>query len=319
MSFNRLRLASIIAAGFAALVCSQPASAQSDHTFLSVHGVDSPTCGAIDSPCRTFNVAITNTNPKGEVIAIDSGVYVDPDIVISKSITLTAAPGAHVELYGTDLESQGVVTVNLGGDTNVTLRNLSVSGLSGFPQRGIQVLGSSGTVSIENCVISGRTGEYGAFFGTSGTVQSFIRDTTITDSGSYGLVFNASAGLLKASVEHCRFENNFEEGVAVFGDFCRVTVRESVSSGNTTGFDLLGGSDLNLDRCEASNNSFGVYVEHPSGSSRTGVLTISNSIVTNNSDTGLKLASGAIQSAGNNIVRRNGTNTSGTITLISGT
>jgi hypothetical protein len=49
------------------------------------------------------------------------------------------------------------------------------------------------------------------------------------------------------------------------------------------------------------------------------VVTISNSIVTNNSDTGLKLLSGAIQSAGNNIVRRNGTNTSGTITVIAGT
>src|SRR5215470_11097921 len=116
MNLNRLRLASIIAAGFAALVCSQPASAQSDHTFLSVHGVDSPTCGAIDSPCRTFSGAITNTNPNGEVIAIDSGVYVNPDIVISKSITLSAAPGAHVELSGSDLQSFDVVTVNLGGD-----------------------------------------------------------------------------------------------------------------------------------------------------------------------------------------------------------
>src|SRR5262249_55121116 len=152
-----LRLASIFAAGLAALLCSQPANAQTDRTFLSVHGVDSPTCGAIDSPCQTFNVAITNTNPKGEVIALDSGVYVNPNIVISKSITLMAARGAHVELYGTDLHSR-VVTVNLSGDTNVTLRNLSVSGLQ--PADGIRVLGSSGTVSIENCCVSGTT-EYG--------------------------------------------------------------------------------------------------------------------------------------------------------------
>jgi parallel beta helix pectate lyase-like protein len=313
MSFNRLRVASIIAAAFAALVCSIPAKAQSDHTFLSVHGVDSPTCGAIDSPCRTFNVAITNTNPNGEVIAVDSGVYVNPDIVISKSITLTAAPGAHAELYGTDLPSPVVVTVNLSGDTNVRLRNLNVSGLQ--EDSGIQVLGSSGTVSIENCVIRGMSGA-GIFFETSGTVQSFIRDTTITHAG--GLAFTPSAGLLKASVEHCRFENNLE-GLAV-GAFCRVTVGESVSSGNDLGFYLAGGSDLNLDRCEASNNRVGVRVlDNFGGSSRTGVVTISNSIVTNNSDTGLQLLSGAIQSAGNNIVRRNGTNTSGTITVISGT
>jgi len=317
MNFNRLRLASIIAAGFAALVCSRPANAQSDHTFLSVHGVDSPTCGAIDSPCRTFSGAITNTNPNGEVIAIDSGVYVNPDIVISKSITLSAAPGAHVELSGSDLQSFDVVTVNLGGDTNVTLRNLSVAGSVSEPvSDAIAVLGSSGTVTIANCVVSGISGS-GISFYTNGTVQCFIRDTTITDSGD-GLVFEPSAGLLKASVAHCRFENNIVAGVIVV-NFCRVTLRESVSSGNEAGFELHG-SDLNLDRCEASNNKWGVVVDDSGGAgSRTGVLTISNSIVTNNSDTGLKLASGAIQSAGNNIVRRNGTNTSGTITLISGT
>jgi len=311
MNFNRLRLASIIAAGFAALVCSQPANAQSDRTFLSVHGVDSPTCGAIDSPCQTFNVAITNTNPKGEVIALDSGVYVSPDIGISKSITLTAAPGAHVELYHT------AVLVILSGDTNVTLRNLSVSGGSGLQNRAIQVAGSSGTVSIDHCVVSGATGD-GIDFETTGTVQSFIRDTTVTDTGE-GLVVAPSAGLLKASVEHCRFENNSGEGLRV-NSFCRITARESVSSGNELGFVLAGGSDLTLDRCEASNNRTGVLVQdNIVASSRTGEATISNSVVTNNSDRGLWQISGVTQSAGNNIVRHNGTNTSGTITVISGT
>jgi len=46
---------------------------------------------------------------------------------------------------------------------------------------------------------------------------------------------------------------------------------------------------------------------------RAGVVTILNSIVTNNFDTGLQQVSGDIQSAGNNIVLRNGTNTFGII------
>jgi len=319
MSFNRLRLASIIGAGFAALVCSLPANAQSDRTFLSVHGVDSPTCGGIDSPCRTFNTAITNTNPNGEVIAIDSGVYVNPDIVISKSITLTAAPGTHVELSRSDQELKNVVTVNLNGDTNVTLRNLSVTGdVLDITSFGIVIQGSSGRVTIEHCVVSG-TGSSGIlFFHTTGNVFSVIQDTTVTDTGG-GLVFEPSSGLLKAAVEHCRFENTEEVGLGV-GAFCRVTVRDSVSSGNDKGFYLIGGSDLNLDRCEASNNAEGVDVDdNIVAGSRTGVVTISNSIVTNNSDTGLLKISGILQSAGNNIVRRNQTNTFGTITVISGT
>jgi hypothetical protein len=35
MNFNRLRLASIIAAGVAAVLCSEPVNAQSDHSLLS--------------------------------------------------------------------------------------------------------------------------------------------------------------------------------------------------------------------------------------------------------------------------------------------
>src|SRR4030095_12028666 len=49
--------------------------AQSDRTFVSSAGIDSSTCGSQASPCRSFNVAIPNTNSGGEVIALDSGIY----------------------------------------------------------------------------------------------------------------------------------------------------------------------------------------------------------------------------------------------------
>jgi len=99
----------------------------------------------------------------------------------------------------------------------------------------------------------------------------------------------------------------------------RVTVRDSVASGNGgAGFAVAGG-DLNLENCEASNNDTGVFVI-PLSSSESATATVSNSIVTNNHSLGFQQANGGVfQSLGNNTVRRNGTNTSGTITVISGT
>jgi parallel beta helix pectate lyase-like protein len=94
-------------------------------------------------------------------------------------------------------------------------------------------------------------------------------------------------------------------------------VRDSVATGNTgAGFNAPAG-DLNLENCEASNNRDGVVAS--STSTTTGTVTISNCLVTNNAQSGfLQDGGGVFQSRGNNTARRNGTNMSDTINVISG-
>jgi hypothetical protein len=125
-----MKLNSMITALFVMLLCFAQAQAQSDRTFVSSHGVDNTDCGSFDLPCRSFNVALPKTNAGGEVIALDSGIYDNFNIVISQSVTLAAAPGAHAELSNNN-NSTDRITVSAATSDRVVLRNLYLSKQSG--------------------------------------------------------------------------------------------------------------------------------------------------------------------------------------------
>src|SRR5262245_3916964 len=116
-----MKLTNIIGASLIVLMCFVRAQAQSDRTFVSTHGADNTDCGSSDLPCRSFSFALTKTNPGGEVIALDSGIYDPLNIVISQSVTLTAAPGVHAELSNPLIEGDRI-NVNAGTGDDVVIR-----------------------------------------------------------------------------------------------------------------------------------------------------------------------------------------------------
>lgn len=306
----------IISAFFVMLMCFGLAHAQSDRTFVSPRGADNSDCGSSDLPCRNFSFALTKTNAGGEVVALDSGIYdqsnSQSNIAISKSVTLAGAPGAHVEIVNSS-PSIGIQIAASTTDT-VVLRNLYLSGKFGGPTTvGIQVV-SVGTLHIEKCVVTGF--DRGISFGLTASAQASIQDTIVRDCGQ-GIGIASTAGTLKVSIDHCRVQNSVNDGLFVFSR-ARVTVRDSGASGNGgAGFSIAGG-DLNIENCEASNNRDGVVAS--SISTTNGTVTVSNCIVTNNTGNGFsQMGGGVFNSLGNNVVRRNGTNTNGTINTISGT
>jgi hypothetical protein len=294
------------------------AQAQLDRSFVSTTGTDSATCGDQISPCRDFNAALSRTNGGGEVITLDSGIYALTNITVTKGVTLTAAPGIHADLYNTTDNNR--ITVDTGASGTVVLRNLYIKGKPGGTNAyGIGVA-QVGSLQVENCVID----RFSQGIGSSAMQNSadfFIKDTIIKNSLSSGIEINTSAGLVRAVVDHCQFVNNGTSGI---GDGItvtqrgRVSVRDSIATSNAgAGFIVVGG-DLSLDNCESSNNDYGVYA----GSSETnsGTATVSNSLVTNNKSFGFRQAgNGVFNSLGNNTVRRNAANTTGTINTVSGT
>jgi hypothetical protein len=306
-----MKLTRIISALFAMLVCAGLAQAQSDHTFVSAHGADNSDCGSSDLPCRSFKFALTKTNAGGEVVALDSGIYDDLTIVITKSATLAAAPGAHVEIAH---DSPIGIQVNASTSDTVVLRHLYLGGKFGPPTTvAIQALGV-GTLHIENCVVNGF--DRGIDFTLSASAQASIQDSSIRGCGQ-GIGVASSAGTLKVSIDHCRMQDSVNDGLFVFSH-ARVTVRDSVAAGNGGAGFLIVGGDLNIENCEASNNRDGVAAS--GNANTTGTVTASTCIVTNNSQYGFRQDNGGVfQSLGNNTVRRNGTNITGTINTISAT
>jgi len=286
-------------------------NAQSDRTFVSTSGIDSVTCGAFTSPCRSFNVALPKTNAGGEVTALDSGIYDSFNIGVAISVTLGAPNGVHAELPG--------ITINTTTNDTVVLRDLYFSKRPYVTSsEGIKVT-NIGSLHIENCVVDGFS--TGISFALNAAAEAFINNTTVRNNNGNGISFSTEAGLLKTSIDHCRIENNghfgpIADGVSVIKR-ARVTVRDTVSAGNNGAGFVVSGGDLTLENCEASNNNDGVI--SAGDATRNGTAVVSNTVVTNNSRDGFRQeGTGTFDSLGNNVVRRNGTNNFGTITGISG-
>jgi len=292
---------------------------------VSAKGTDSPTCSSYTDPCRSFNVAIPKTNSGGEVIALDSGIYDSFNIAVGTPLTIAAAPGAHVELADTGSGDRiSVNTGNAGG--NVTLRNLTLIRRGGGSGNGINLV-SGGNLQVENCVIDGFA--FGINLSVTAAAQVSISNTVVRNSTADGVaVFAASGSKIKVSVDNGRFENTtgadassaLGHGIYV-SDRSKVTVRNSVATGNSgAGFVAEGdGADITIDNCEVSNNKNGIVASNNFGTGG-GAVTVSNSVVTHNSGSGfVQSSTGVFNSLGNNTVRRNGTNTVGTINVITGT
>src|SRR5262245_24695704 len=67
-------LKSVFVAG-ACLMLAPLVDAQVARVFVSVNGNDANSCSNIATPCRTLGGGISQVDPNGEVIVIDSGSY----------------------------------------------------------------------------------------------------------------------------------------------------------------------------------------------------------------------------------------------------
>jgi hypothetical protein len=288
-------------------------------------------CDAVH-PCRFFQAAATVVNPGGEVVAIDSGGY--GTVTITQSISLIAAPGAYAGISvfaganGINIATAGVVvalkglTINgMGGDyginmtsgSSLTVENCSFSNFGTFLKGGIHVVGAIG-VRILNSVFrdnswgvwidDGATASISGsqFYGnyvaadisvhTAGAISTMTVEHSLASNGSYGFVAeDYAAGTTHLYITDSVVTGNSTFGIGVYADSSGTSdgsITNSLISGN-------GGSGIRSSNSGAK-------------------LVVSGSTVTNNS-IGLNLTNGGvIESAGNNTVRNNTTQTAGTIT-----
>jgi parallel beta helix pectate lyase-like protein len=293
-------------------------AAQIQRTFVSTSGNDANPCTRTD-PCRGFPAAIANTLAGGEVIALDSGGY--GVFTVDKSLTVAGAPGAHVAI--TAFAGNGI-TVDAGAADAVVLRNLYVTGLGGF--NGIGFLGGA-SLSVDSVTVTGFAGSGLEATATDG--ELFVRDSTFRASGGQaGVLVN---GALRAEILDSRAERNTQSGFKLIGARGNITgcsasqngsgyffqtgavatVTRSVADGNSNGVLLFNaGTDVTLSAVVLTNNvNHGLAVASPS------VARIGGSTVSGNGD-GLNTAGATLETFGDNLVRGNTTNVSGTITAV---
>jgi parallel beta helix pectate lyase-like protein len=256
--------------------------------------------GSITSPKRSFASALTVTDAGGEIIVLDSAGY--GPVTINKSVSIISPPGVYA---GVTVTSGDGITVSIGPSDTVILRGLTLSGAGGG-SNGINFT-SGATLHVESCVVDRFQNGIRCVSAAQGfAVRLFVKDT-ITRDGGDGII--ATSGEL--SLDQVRIEHNVNQGLEIDGS-AKASIRNSVSSGNGNGMYAEG--ELSIESCLVAHNINGV------ASNASGVVRVSNSMVTDNSGFGFRAISPAtMKSRGNNTVDGNATNVSGTITPLSGT
>lgn len=292
-----LAIAAIVSLAFAA-----SASAQATRTWVSGVGDDANPCSRT-APCKTFAGAISKTAARGEISVLDPGGF--GGVTITKSITIDGnGVVASILVAGTN-----AVIINAGVNDIVTLRNLSITGIT-TGLNGIRIL-QAGTVHIVNCKIERFAGFGIDIEPTAANAQVTILDTVVSDSGDD--VAGAGGGVLVQppvgvsvglTVERSHFVRN-RVGLVV-ADRGTAVVRGS-SASTSTNFGFLARSNgaaavLNLEESVAANNvGAGIRSE-----GALALVRLSNVVTTGNAKGLFSVSGGALLSYGNN---RNAGNT----------
>ena len=293
----------LLALVFAISAVPESAVAASQRTFVASSGVDAGnlTC-SLASPCRSFNVAIGNTNAGGEVVILDTAGY--GSMVINKSITVIGPSGIYggisVGAPGTD-----GVTINAGNGDTVKLRGLDITGLGGL--NGINVVNAAG-VHIEKTSISNFGADNGACVNvTSGAnavrvyvVDSFLRQCRV------GVAANGtalSANRSSVTIDNTRLERGLNTGASslnygvVVQGFMDALIRNSAMSRFSAAVrfvdPLAGGvSHVTISGSEITRSNAAVQV---SNTIATGVsqISITNSQILDNAD-GISVSNSAV-------------------------
>jgi hypothetical protein len=310
------------------------AQAQVFRAYLESTGNDTNPC-TLPAPCRLLPAALAAVESGGEIWMLDSANYNTAPVTITKSVTILAVPGAVGSVMAASGGAFGIGTAGV----KVVLRNLViVPPPGGAGANGIIVTNGAG-LTVENCLIANLQGT--GIWASASDVR--VTNTTIRDHAFVGLYLANGA---RATVTRSTLSGNATYGIALQGALAGTTttadIADSTLDGNGSGVDAwsLGAASVvkvSVRDSRIVRNSLGVHARSDAGASVT--LSASNNIISNNVDgmlaenagsklwasgntvsdnTGVGLANvgGLFESAGNNAVRNNSSNVSGTVTVI---
>jgi hypothetical protein len=279
-------LSSLAAGLIALLVASSPALAvgTAARTFVSGVGSDAGAC-PVNTPCRTFAYALTQTAPSGEIIVLTSAGY--GTVIINQAISIINTSN----FAGITVASGNGITINAGVNDSVTLRGLTIDG-GGTGANGI-VLNSGGKLTIDQCNVMNFVGgvsgigngifmqptsgshniiitntnasnnqNTGVIYTASGTaVTGFVIDHVNANNNGAGLAFVSSDGAVSASISSSVASENQGYGYTFSGLVVAASLDFSYASGNQGGgVSVANMAQLSMGRSVLANDNVGVLI-----------------------------------------------------------
>lgn len=252
------------ALGIASLVATAVSGAPTQSRgWVSGLGTDSPTCGTVDSPCRTFQYAHDN------IVISGGSIYVkDPanyaQIVISKSISLINDGSGTATIFAT---SGDAIAISAG---DVLIKGLTLDG-AGSGANGVSFT-SSGALTVANCIVRGFTNT-GLSIVPGGGGSVAIVDSLITGNAGAGVyTFGDSSGSLTLTLSRDKIVNN---GFNTSGYGVRLTGGTAAYQFSTIDSTLIGENGIGLSvEASGSNTISGALYDSRILGSRTSSITV---------------------------------------------
>ena len=283
------------------LLLTAGAFAQNNRSAVSVNGSDMNLC-TTTSPCRSFSAAMTQTNPGGEIIALDSAGY--GPFTIDKAITVSGAPGVHAAI---SVSSGNGINVYANASDRVVIRNLVIIGAAA--DVGIEVFSAAET-RIIGCLVRG----FNIGIDFVGGNIAIHRTSVLDNTGFFGTgtgIRLANVGFIIATahavVTDCSLQGNYL-GISVQANTDAV-VSDSTITNNSIGASAVstlgtgqeGTAALMLERCTLSHhvNGYGVTTNATGGNYQATVY-LSQNVIAYNFQGVFRQNSAVVYSFGNN-------------------
>jgi hypothetical protein len=289
----------VIVAALGALALHSGAAAAAQRTFVASSGIDVNPCSLV-LPCRGFAAAMLQTDPKGEIVVLDSAGY--GSVTVDKSVSIIAPPGVYAGI--SVFSGSDGIDVNAGPSDKAVLRGLTINGQGGFS--GI-VVNQAAWVEIDRCTIS-NMGLFGIL--VAGASKVTVEQSRL--SGSFGSGMLIERG--DVTVIGSQFENNGSSGIDVHpgaASNVQLVVRDSSLGGNSgNGIGAFAGGagiavNVTVEGTAAVRNvGAGFYASTLGGGVTTFVL--SNSVASRNGGVGFDaIGSNVTASASRSTLARN--------------
>jgi hypothetical protein len=318
-----------------ALLSPAAAHALLFRAYVASDGSDVNPC-TLPAPCRLLPAALDAVADGGEIWMLDSANYNAAPVNVAKSVTILAIPGALGSVVATGGNAINISTAGV----KVVLRNLVIVPLpGGGGQHGIEMTAGD-RLTVDDCLIAGLP-QYGIHVNTPAIVR--VVQSTVRDNAVHGLAAKSGS---RTTIARSMFSGNGHTNILALGESTSTTTADISGSTSDGGFFGIYGLSTAAtaavsvsvrDSRVVRSTTFGILSNSTAGASV--ALSASNTLVSNNasgigaynaggkvwmsgntvSDNGLGLDSaggGTFESAGDNAVRNNTTNSSGPITPV---
>jgi hypothetical protein len=308
---------------FASLCLMPSAQAQLFRAYLSSTGNDANPC-TLQAPCRLLPAALNAVIDKGEVWMLDSANYNTAMVSVTKNVSILAVPGvvgSLVSTAGCGLGCPDTQAMQIRGAVTVKLRNLVFGRNELNPgTESIDVRNGPATLEVEDTLFNGTSAGINADAAKVSVRNSVFRDC------SFGVnVWNNTQVDISGS-KIINAQTAISASGQVGGATVRVGVTDTVITGATnTGllaYTFTANSTARIDAIRTTiSNSFQAALAQNDASGGTAVISFGYGMVVGNTfglrQGGTVPIGATMETTGNNLVRDNGADTTGSVTTFS--